>query len=239
MIFPIASNHESTTINALHRLLTPRFHIRTRARIALLSLLLAFIAGCAPAPTLQDERHFMEPVVSRLNDDGRGFEIVEHTVIDEKTSRDFASAVDFMEHAAYDEAIALFAKVIARAPGLTAPHVNIALAYEQKGETEKAEEHLKSALELIPGHPVASNTYGLLLRKNGRFAEAREIFEMALERFPEYLPARKNLGILYEIYLGEMARALQQFETYNKAAPEDEQVLIWIASLRQHIVNAR
>jgi Tfp pilus assembly protein PilF len=154
---------------------------------------------------------------------------------DTKTRNDFADAVDFMKQARYDEAIDLLEQVIARAPGLTAPHIDLAVAYEQTKNAEKAEEHLKAALALIPGHPVASNIYGLLLRKNGRFAEARKIYEASLDRFPEYLPTRKNLGILCELYLDDPAGALEQFEIYSEAAPEDPQVTIWIASLRQRL----
>ena len=222
-------------MNALIRLFAPKFQVRVRTIIAIFSLLLTFMASCAPAPKLSDESPTDETVVSRLDNGRQGFEIVERTEMDGKTRSDFASAIDFMEHDQYDEAITLLEQVIERSPGLTAPHVDIALAYEQKGETEKAEEHLKAALLLVPGHPVASNIYGLLLRKNGRFVEARKIFEMSLDRFPEYLPVRKNLGILFELYLGDEGAALEQFEIYSKAAPEDEQVMTWIASLQLRI----
>jgi len=224
-------------MNSLSHLTAPRFHVLDRAGIATLFLLLAITAGCAPAPMKPDTPAPDGPIVSRLVDGRQGFRIAEQAEPGGESRNDFANAVDYMEQARYDEAIVLLEQVIDQSPGLTAPHVNIALAYEQKGATEKAEEHLKTALVLIPGHPVASNVYGLLLRKNGRFAEAREIFEMSLERFPEYLPTRKNLGILYELYLGDAGAALEQFEIYSEAAPEDEQVTTWIASLRLRIGN--
>ena len=220
-------------MNALNHLSVPR--LRDRASIVILTILLAILAGCAPAPKSPDARYSVEAVVTRLGDGQQGFQIDERAEMDGETLSAFTRAVDFMEQARYDEAIALLEQVIEYSPRLTAPHVDIALAYEQKGETEKAEEHLKTALDLIPGHPVASNTYGLLLRKNGRFADAREIFEVSLDHFPEYLPVRKNLGILCELYLGDLDTALEQFEIYSEAAPEDELVKIWIASLRQRI----
>ena len=224
-------------MNVLSHMSAPRVHVRACTGIAILSLMLAFMTACAPAPKVPDARPSDEPVVSRLVDGRQGFRIEERNEMDEKSRSDFVDGVDFMEQARYDEAIVLLLQVIERSPELTAPHVDIALAYEQIGETEKAEEQLKTALVLIPGHPVASNVYGLLLRKQGRFAEAREIFEMSLERFPEYLPTRKNLGILYELYLGDVDAALEQYEIYSEAAPEDEQVTTWIASLRLRIAS--
>jgi tetratricopeptide (TPR) repeat protein len=88
---------------------------------------------------------------------------------------------------------------------------------------------------MVPQHPVASNEYGLLLRKAGRFAEARTIYEKTLATFPEYLPAHKNLGILCDLYLNDLACAMEQYEMYSVAMPGDEQVKIWIADLRRRL----
>jgi tetratricopeptide (TPR) repeat protein len=205
------------------------------AGVAISALLLTIFAGCAPTTILQDDHPSMEPVVSRLDHSRVGFAIEERVGANGELRKNFDSAVDFIGYARYDEAIALLKLVIAKSPGLTAPHVDIAMAYIQKEEIEKAEEHLKSALELIPGHPIASNVYGLLLRKNGRFTEAREIFETTLDLFPEYLPARRNFGILCELYLGDPTTALEQYEIYSAAVPDDDKVTIWIASLRQRL----
>jgi Tfp pilus assembly protein PilF len=123
-------------------------------------------------------------------------------------------------------------QVVQRSPGVTAPYIDIAMAYRQVGKLEQAEKYLKTALELVPGHPVASNEYGLLLRRSGRFGEARQIYEEALTRFPEYLPIRKNLGILCDLYLKDQACALEQYRIYSEARPENEAIKLWIASLK-------
>jgi len=102
----------------------------------------------------------------------------------------------------------------------------------EQAQPEQAEQHLKKALASIPGHPVASNEYGLLLRKAGRFAESRQIYEKSLAAFPEYYPIHKNLGILCDLYLNDSACAAEHYEIYGKAMPKDQQVKLWLADLK-------
>ena len=184
----------------------------------------ALLSGCAVKST--------GPTVDRLKDGRQGFVIQEQPVVDAESLGEFERAVTLMNDGNNAAAIEPLTKVIERSPGNTAPHINIAETYVRTGKPDLAEQHLKTALKLVPGHPVASNEYGLLLRKAGRFSEAREIYEKAIAAFPDYLPARRNLGILCDLYLNDPACALRQFEIYSERLPADGQVKIWIAELR-------
>lgn len=200
--------------------------------------ILMFLSGCVPGGTGVPEpvnvipTSSAGPTVTLLEEGRRGFTITEVVNLDGAARRDFDHAVVFLHNRDFDQAIELLEQLVETSPGVTAPYINLALAYRLVGKPEPAEEHLKTALELIPGHPVASNEYGLLLRKAGRFAEARNIYEQALARFPDYLPARKNLGILCDIYLNDLECAMTQYELYNQTEPADEQVKLWISELR-------
>ena len=55
------------------------------------------------------------------------------------------------------------------------------------------------------------------------------------QRFPEYYPMHKNLGILCDLYLNDPACALEHYEIYSKAMPEDAQVKLWIADVRARL----
>lgn len=193
-----------------------------------LTIILALFSGCS---------HSVNDGVSieGLYDGREGFVIRETSSMDAESLEDFEQAVAMMEERDYDKAIELFEKVIERSPGVTPPYVNIAMAYVQIDKFEPAEEHLKTALGLVPDHPAVSNEYGLLLRKSGRFAEAREIYENTLEVYPEYLPAQRNLGILCDLYLDDQVCALSHYEIYSEALPGDEQVKMWIADLRMRL----
>ncbi len=211
----------------------------------LLAIGLSLLAGCAtwgkanvdpaePAPAaaaISSPTLPAGPSVARFTDGREGFLITEPSAMDAQSHADFDQAGAMIKEAKYDKAIELLEKVIAKSPGMTAPHINAAIAYERINKPEQAEKHLKKALELIPGHPVASNEYGLLLRKAGRFAESRQIYEKALAAFPEYYPIHKNLGILCDLYLKDSACALEHYEIYGKAMPKDQQVKLWLADL--------
>ena len=209
--------------------------IRKASGYLILMIMLAFFSGCATGGS-----HKLKPLgkgisVTRLKDGREGFVIRETPSISGESRKDFERAAAMMEDRNYDQAIVLLEKVIENSPGVTAPYINIAMAYVQTDKLESAEKHLKTALDLVPDHPAASNEYGLLLRKSGRFAEARKIYEKTLTSFPEYLPALKNLGILCDLYLNDHACALKQYKIYSKAMPEDEQVKMWIADLNMRL----
>ena len=218
-----------------------RLQTRTCAGFAVLAMALSILAGCATggkvkAATVAVEPSMVtKPPVARLEDGREGFTITEVPTMDEAARREFDRAVAMLKNQDYGQAIDLLEKVIERSPGVTAPYIDIAIAYLRVGKPSLAEKHIKTALRLFPEHPVASNEYGLLCRKTGRFAEAREIYEKAIARFPEYYPLRKNLGILCDLYLNDPACALEHYEIYSKARPKDAQVTLWIADARARL----
>jgi tetratricopeptide (TPR) repeat protein len=198
-----------------------------------LMIALALFSGCATSAKVSRQPVTIEePSVARLGDGRQGFVIRETPSMDAESRGAFERAVAMMNDGRNDEAIELLTKVIERSPGVTAPYINIATAYMRTNKLEPAEQYLKTALGLVPDHPAASNEYGLLLRRGGRFKEAREIYEKALASFPDYLPVHRNLGILCDLYLNDPECALKQFEIYSDAMPSDAQIKIWIAELR-------
>lgn len=208
--------------------------IWTRAKVALLAVGVSILAGCASDGTVKEVVR-TEPSVARLDDGRKGFIITEVPKMDETSRRNFDRGVAMMRDQEYAQAIDFLQKVIDQSPGVSAPYIDIAIAYERLGKLEEAEEHLKTALTLVPGHPVACNEYGLLYRKTGRFTEARAMYEKAIARFPDYYPAHRNLGILCDLYLNDPACALEHYEIYSEATPEDRQVKLWVGDLRTRL----
>jgi len=219
--------------------------LKTGAGLILLALLLTGLAGCAikgeklPEPTAGTPA--ADPAVaagagsSRPEDDRPGFVIREVPHQPADWQADFSAAVERLNAQDYPGAIELLREVIDHEPGVTAPYIDIALAYRKIDQPEPAEENLKKALELVPGHPVASNEYGMLLRKAGHFAEARTVYEQALARYPDFLPVHRNLGILCDLFLNDLECANTHYEIYSQGKPDDEQVKIWLADLLRRL----
>ena len=125
--------------------------------------------------------------------------------------------------------------VIEQEQRLTAPYINLAMAYRHKGNEKLAEENLLKALAIDQAQPVANNELGILYRKQGRFDDAKKVYINALSEYPDYLPVIKNLGILCDIYMRDPHCALEQFEKYQQHVPEDKTVKVWIADLKTRI----
>lgn len=200
-------------------------------------ILFSLAAGCAPTkPSIPEPVVEQSPVVekqtiARLDDGRTGFVITEIPDPGVPWRSEFDRAVVMLQDGQHTAAIAILEDIVQQSPVVTAPYINLAMAYRHAEKFEQAEEQLQKALQLVPSHPVANNEYGLVLRHSGRFKQAREVYEATLQAFPEYLPVRLNLGILCEIYLKDMVCAVEQFTTFSESSPDNETVALWIADL--------
>jgi Flp pilus assembly protein TadD len=88
------------------------------------------------------------------------------------------------------------------------------------------------ALESNPDHPIAHNELGIIFRKSGRFAEARQSYEAALAFYPGYHYARRNLAVLCDLYLADLKCALENYEAYMATVPSDDETSMWISDIR-------
>jgi Flp pilus assembly protein TadD len=99
----------------------------------------------------------------------------------------------------------------------------------------EAEAAFKGALELKPNNAVAGNELGIVERKLGKFAEAEAAYQRTIAAEPNYAPAHLNLGVLYDLYLAQPQKALDEFERYIEIAGENKQVAGWVVELRKRV----
>jgi len=187
------------------------------------------VAGCASTTsTVEAPRN--ESTVQILEE--IGFTIVEDEKVGGDLQLEYDAALRQLEQGRHDEGVAALERVAASAPKLTAPLIDLGIAYHRAGDLEKAEQYLLQALALNPEHPSAYNELGIVYRETGRFAEARQSYQAALDVYPGYHHARRNLAILCDLYLADLNCALENYEAYMQTVPEDKEAEMWIADIR-------
>ena len=116
----------------------------------------------------------------------------------------------------YDIAAVAYQKAIASGftnkVWLAEAHHKLGLAWEGKGEHEKAKAEMLLSLTIRPNTPEVLNNLGTVYRKLGDKANALASFEKAVTLRPNYAIARFNLAEAYEPTSPK--RALSEYETY-------------------------
>ena len=164
-----------------------------------------------------------------------GFTIVEEARISNDVRIDYDEALILLEQGRHEQGVALLEAVVEAAPHLSAPRIDLGIAYHRAGDLEAAESSLLLALESNPDHPIAHNELGIVYRKTGRFVEARQSYEAALTIYPGYHYARRNLAVLCDLYLADLNCALENYEAYMATVPSDEETSMWISDIRQRM----
>ena len=199
------------------------------ALVAVLStLLLLVLSACATTDTTsQPSRIEIQEEV--------GFTISEEAHIGGDVRADYEQALSYLEQGQHEDGITLLEAVAAAAPQLSAPRIDLGIAYHRAGELEAAESNLLLAIQSNPDQPVAHNELGIVYRKTGRFNEARQSYEAALEIYPGFHFARRNLAILCDLYLADLNGALENYEAYMTTVPSDDEASMWISDIRYRL----
>ena len=225
---------------------------RLRRRAWLPVVLAGLLAGCAGPASRPRDASAEAPVAAvadrpaetlisdrdrpRLEHDGEdGFTVTEVVRIGSDVRTDYQRALALLNRGELQAGIDLLEEVVARAPALTAPYIDLGVAYGKQGDQESAEKNLQAALLRAPNHPAALNEMGIVYRRTGRFEAARESYERALAVHPGYHFALLNLGVLCDLFLEDLQCALTSYESYAEIVPDDPQVEMWIADVRNRV----
>ena len=198
----------------------------------LIALIVFGVSGCATTSGSKSRA----PAKTNIKiEEAVGFTIVEDGRIGSATRGDYDTALTYLRQGQHDKGIEILEALVATAPHLAAPHIDLGIAYREKNDLETARSHLEAALATSPSHPIAHNELGIVYRKLGMFREARQSYEAALAIFPSYHYARRNLAVLCDLYLGDLACALENYQAYMATVPGDDEASMWIADIQNRM----
>lgn len=107
----------------------------------------------------------------------------------------------------------------------------------QQGNLTQAEDKFRSAVVAQPSSYEGYLNLGLALRRQGKFTEAEKVYleGLAMASHPDL---HLNLGVLYELYRGEPAQALDQYRKYVQLeGPASDRVRGWVEYLEGVVEN--
>jgi Flp pilus assembly protein TadD len=146
----------------------------------------------------------------------------------------YNAAIQAAKSGETDQAITLFKDISAKNPKFSNAHTNLGLLYLKNKKYQDAENEFRTAIELDDSDAVAYNHLGIIMRENGKFSEARDMYSKAINIKPEYALAYLNLGILQDLYLQELADALENYRKYQSLTnAADKQIDKWIIDLEK------
>ncbi len=152
-----------------------------------------------------------------------------------EAARQYADALNLVRAGRSSDAELEFKGLTVAYPEFAGPQMNLGLLYMQSSRLPEAEAAFKAALERNPSSAVAGNELGIVERKLGKFTEAEAAYQRTIATEPNYAPAYLNLGVLYDLYLAEPQKALEQFEHYIQIAGENKRVAGWVVELRKRV----
>jgi len=208
---------------------------RTHISRCLLALSL-LTAGCASAPPHKSSGH-VTSLASTLGsvqaaDTPNGPK--PNTSNPAEGTRLFQLALQQVEQQHLQQALRLFEQSASADPSQPATHNNLGILYKQTGQLDKAIDAYQQAIAQQSIYPDAYYNLALAYRAKGEFNEAEKTYLKALAQNSQFTDARYNLGILYELYLGQPGKALEQYQAYLKLnGPHAKDVSNWASALER------
>jgi tetratricopeptide (TPR) repeat protein len=209
---------------------------------------LALLAGCQSTPVQPSRAGIAAPGVATPGAPAApggaatpnattpgGVAAADSTPVPARAAQQYSQALQMVKSNRRTDAELEFKQLNAAYPQFAGPQLNLGLLYLHDSRLPEAEAAFKAALQITPANPIASDELGIVERKLGKFADAEAAYLRAIGAEPNYAQAHLNLGVLYDLYLQQPQKALEQFERYIEIAGENKQVAGWVIELRKRV----
>lgn len=116
---------------------------------------------------------------------------------------------------------------------------------QDNAQIKEARVHYETARKHNENNYFALNRLGIMAREEGEFTMAESLYLDALDAWPGNPTTYYNLGILYDLYMGEKNKALQYYEKYAALVnspvtgevnqKESKKIARWIADVKRQL----
>lgn len=151
------------------------------------------------------------------------------------------------ERKRYDEALANLAnaqpkpaeqelsQLARRWPDIAEIWLNLALSQYQQDDLGKTKKTLTVLASRSNDVAQAHNLAGVIAVKEGDFVKAEMHYEKAINLKPDYSHALYNMALLQDVYLQDIASAVDYYQRYLQLAPEDTDTKGWAEGLKMSL----
>lgn len=148
----------------------------------------------------------------------------------------YRRAITELNNNELDKAEISFLEMVKLQPDLAGPWANLALLYIMQKKYDKAEKHIQEALNRNTKMAQALNMAGYLAEKKNQINKARNFYEQAISSKPDYAIAHYNLALVHDVYLQNLAKAVEHYERYlSLIKHEDIKTREWVQELKRNL----
>lgn len=160
----------------------------------------------------------------------------EQIEIPAEAAQKFSVAIQSMGAGKTDLAEKQLTEITTKYPQLSGPHANLGVIYAQQKKWDKAEGSLNTAVKKNKRNAKAFNQLGFVYRQQGKFKEAEAAYLKAIKIDPNFQDAYLNMGILCDLYLGKMERAVKYYNKYQSMQSKpNRQVAGWLVDINRRL----
>ena len=123
-------------------------------------------------------------------------------------------------------------------PVFAGPLFNRAVIAFRQGRYADADTALMQAGEISPANSAILSERALVLRQLGRFNESESVYRSALTLEPDLVRARRNLGVLLDLYLARPQDAAAEWRRAIELEGGDKELEAWVAESSRRIPSA-
>lgn len=123
------------------------------------------------------------------------------------------------QNAVWNNPISLYTHILKGSPQIARVHNNLAMAYSDKNQFDKAKEHYLKSIEIDDSYPQVRHNLGLLYLRQNQVDKGIFQLKRALEINPGFFHSHLYLSKAYE-FKGESELARHHLQKFNELSPQ-------------------